>query len=85
MASKIKFVKELPQTVSPVRGSRGAAWRVELRQRPGEWALVYTGKDLSASWEAEHSYSTAKNFAGQYEIERRGLEVYARYVGEPVK
>ena len=82
MASKIKFVKELPPELETHMGAGGATWRKVLKKRPGEWALVYTGPSSSST---AIQYGQAKKFAGQYEIERRGLEVYARYIGESVK
>ena len=85
MVTKVKFVKKLPPLRAVRGGSRGAAWREMLRLRPGEWALVYTAAAAPRAYNMVAQYLQAKRYVGQYEIERRGLEVYARYIGEPVK
>lgn len=69
-----------------------AAIDAQLRERPGEWALVATrdteqkaGQLMSelrvGKSQGYGKQRTVRLEVGAFEVERRGLDVYARFVG----
>lgn len=73
------------------QGQRVTAWAViayQLRERPGEWAVVYEGsRDMTAVARIKSGKSWFAP-AGSFEaVHRRlptgGEAIYARYIGEP--
>ena len=68
--------------------SRGKWVRIaeQLRERAGQWALVYVGpsKNAASCLASEHRTGRTPAFrpAGHYEVRQDGCDVYARYVGE---
>lgn len=57
-----------------------------LKERPGDWAMVYTaGSEASArSTVVRLKNGNLKLPEGQFEFDRDGCDIYARYLGSEV-
>jgi hypothetical protein len=70
--AEVKFVKELPPRARPDRPE--AAWKAELRKKPGQWAELTTV--------SHKSIGTYRSHYHDFEFAARGGVAYGRYIGE---
>ena len=74
---KVTWLLDSPR---PRYGKTVPAWAATLRTRPGETARVEVLPSLDA---AKHRAQRLRRVLRGYDVGTRGLELFARFVGEP--